>query len=328
MSNIMKFQEAIERTRGKDRSLLIGNGFSAQYFSYRSLLEKSDIVENSPVEKLFRKLNTVDFEAVVRALEDAVIVERAYGYDEHASRLERDAQAVREALVKAVRETHPKYSNELTFQYEPATRFLKNFSKVFSLNYDLLLYWVGLQNGHLKDGFGRGRSKNGGRFHGPFQEIAHCNTFNVHGGLHLFLDEAGDTIKALNKGKGVLETIADEIILKKKFPLYVAEGTSESKMRKIKSVEYLRHCYQKLETNNDEIIFIYGHSAAENDEHIYKAIFKSGVIQLYFGIYDRDEDSIAEIRGNLSKYREKYGETVIIEFFDSRTACIWDETAI
>lgn len=328
MSNIMKFQEAIERTKGKDRSLLIGNGFSAQYFSYRNLLEKSNIVENLPVKRIFEQLNTVDFEAVVRALEDAVIVEQAYGHDEHAGRLKQDAQAVREALVEAVRETHPKYRDELAFQYEPAAKFLENFSKVFTLNYDLLLYWVGLQNGHLRDGFGKGRSKNGGRFHGPFREIAYCNTFNVHGGLHLFLDEAGDTIKALNKGEGVLETIAHEIICNKKFPLYVAEGTSNSKMRKIKSVDYLRYCYQELKKNNHEIIFIYGHSAAENDEHIYKAIFNSEIMELYFGIYDREEDSVAAIRGNLSRYREKYGKEVIIEFFDSRTVCIWDEAVI
>jgi len=102
LSDAISFQEAVEATKGEDRALLVGNGFSIDYFNYKTLLEEAGLEDGSPIKALFDGLDTVDFEAVIRAMEDAVIVERAYGNDEHASELEADAQAVREALVNAV----------------------------------------------------------------------------------------------------------------------------------------------------------------------------------------------------------------------------------
>ena len=50
------------------------------------------------------------------------------------------------------------------------------FVTVFSLNYDLLLYWVNLEKRLLGDGFGLGAHS--GRFIGPFSRarIATCST--------------------------------------------------------------------------------------------------------------------------------------------------------
>jgi hypothetical protein len=43
MSNVILFEDAMKKAGGKDCSLLLGNGFSARYFNYRSLLEKADL---------------------------------------------------------------------------------------------------------------------------------------------------------------------------------------------------------------------------------------------------------------------------------------------
>ena len=43
MPEPISFQEAIEATDGSDRALLLGNGFSIQYFSYKTLLERADL---------------------------------------------------------------------------------------------------------------------------------------------------------------------------------------------------------------------------------------------------------------------------------------------
>ena len=100
--DLIAFEEALERTeKTENRVLLVGNGFSAQYFSYKDLLEKSGLADDSSVRCLFDILDTFDFEAVVRALEAAVSVAKAYGHDTHADELEADAQMVREALVNA-----------------------------------------------------------------------------------------------------------------------------------------------------------------------------------------------------------------------------------
>ncbi|ESY74086.1 hypothetical protein X743_09605 [Mesorhizobium sp. LNHC252B00] len=88
MPDVIDFDDAMKRTEGEDRALLLGNGFSAQYFSYRNLLDKSGLAAGTPVRDLFDALATVDFEAVVRALEGAVLVERAYGNAAHAAEIE------------------------------------------------------------------------------------------------------------------------------------------------------------------------------------------------------------------------------------------------
>jgi len=38
MVDIISYDEALKRTEGKGRTLLVGNGFSIKYFSYKTLL--------------------------------------------------------------------------------------------------------------------------------------------------------------------------------------------------------------------------------------------------------------------------------------------------
>jgi hypothetical protein len=320
MADLIDFEEAVKRTEGEDRALLIGNGFSAEYFSYSNLLDKSGLAVGTPVRNLFVALGTVDFEAVVRALEGAVLVERAYGNVAHANILEADAQTVREALVQAINSTHPAHRDDLGFKYASSAAFLSQFSTVFTLNYDLLLYWVNLEKSALRDGFGLG--KPAGAFHGPFVEEAYCHIYNLHGGLHLFENDAGEIMKAIDRGTGVIATITAAIANDRRFPVYVAEGTSAQKMRKISSVAYLRHCYYRLRSNS-AAIFVYGHSADDNDAHIYRAIFSSGAAHIYFGIYKPDDEKLKILDGKLSNYQKSTGSTLNYTFFDSQTAKVW-----
>ncbi|MER9663814.1 DUF4917 family protein [Mesorhizobium sp. M0159] len=321
MPDVIDFDDAMKRTEGEDRALLLGNGFSAQYFSYRNLLDKSGLAAGTPVRDLFDALATVDFEAVVRALEGAVLVERAYENAAHAAEIEGDARKVREALVEAVNATHPKHREDLGSKYTSSADFLSCFSTVFSLNYDLLLYWVNLEKRLLRDGFGLG--KTAGSFHGPFSEDAYCHLYNLHGGLHLFESGAGEIMKAVDTGSGVIATITDEIAKRGRFPVYVAEGTSTQKMRRINSVAYLRHCLDILR-GNSAVTFIYGHSADENDAHIYRAIFGSETKHIYFGVYKPDGDKLRALDGLLAKYQKTAGSTIGYTFFDSGSAKVWE----
>jgi hypothetical protein len=322
MPEVISFEEAMKRTaQEKHRVLLIGNGFSAQYFSYKDLLEKSDLAADSSARRLFDILGTFDFEAVVRALEAAVSVAQAYGHDTHADKLLADAQMVRQALVNAVNATHPEHREELRTKYASSAAFLAHFSNVFTLNYDLLLYWVNLEKGFLTDGFGLGKRR--GNFHGPFDTTARCSLYNLHGGLHLFDNGAGEIMKATNVGSGIIATITDIIVNDKRFPVYVAEGTSPQKMRKINSVAYLRHCYETLRQNS-ETIFVYGHSANENDAHIYNAIFRSKAKHLYFGVHRPDDTKVNTLDGSLAKYQRTAASKVEYTFFCSQSAKVWE----
>lgn len=318
MPEVFSFEKAIQQTEDEDRALLIGNGFSAKYFTYSTLLAASGLAEGQPIRNLFERLDTADFEAVVRALEDAAVVERAYGNEAHATELENHAQEVREALVCALNKTHPAHRGDL--DYASSAEFLAHFGSVFSLNYDLLLYWVNLEKGHLGDGFGLGEDL--GRFRGPFSEDAHCHLFNLHGGLHLFDDGAGEMLKALDRGNGVVATITDTIVNGRRLPVYVAEGTSTQKMKKINSVAYLRYCYDKLRRNG-ATIFVYGHSADENDRHIYQAIFASEAKRVFFGVFQPDKDKLRQLDGLLVKYQKSAGSDTRYDFFDSESAHVW-----
>jgi hypothetical protein len=156
---------------------------------------------------------------------------------------------------------------------------LASFGKVFTLNYDLLLYWVIIGRQQFNDGFGLGLESNG--FRGPFKPNPRCNIFNVHGGLHLFQTSDYEIEKQLATAAGMIDAIAETIDAGERFPVYVAEGTSSAKLDRINSIPYLKHCYQQLRESTG-VCFVYGHSAHESDAHIYNALFKSRIDHLYF----------------------------------------------
>lgn len=324
MPDVISFQDAIKETKGRDRALLIGNGFSTDYFNYHNLLEAAGLADDSPIKALFDGLDTVDFEAVIRALEDAIVVEQAYGNHEHADQLKRDAQTVRQCLVNAVNATHPEHRDELDFKYESADSFISHFGTIFTLNYDLLLYWVNLHKERLNDGFGLGRVSEDGRFRGPFKPDAYCHIFNLHGGLHLFQTREDEVFKAQHTREGVLDTISKTIVENKRLPLYVAEGNSTAKARKIYASPYLRHCFGKLREQIGNI-FILGHSADKNDAHIYHALFgNENISRVWFGIYQPVEAKIRDAEAKLAAFHKLEGSIVPYSFFASETAHVWD----
>jgi hypothetical protein len=90
---LIAFDEAIKASDGKDRALLLANGFSIQHFNYKTLLEKSGLDTRGPLRTLFDTLDTVDFEVVIKALEDAAVVERVYNKVKRADLFLDDAES-------------------------------------------------------------------------------------------------------------------------------------------------------------------------------------------------------------------------------------------
>jgi hypothetical protein len=320
MPDIMSFDEALKQTDAKDRRLLIGNGFSIRYFNYKTLLDTAGLTPNDPLRALFRALNTFDFEVVVRALEDASIVEKSYENDNQAKTFSHDAIRLREALVQAVRGTHPAHREDIADVISYCSKFLKRFSNIFTLNYDLLLYWATLNDTDtFRDGFGLGKQENG--FIGPFKLEANCNIFNIHGGLHLFKTHLGEMQKQLMGATGVIDAIAETITKSKRMPIYVAEGTCAAKLAKINSISYLRHCFQTLSTGAG-YFFVYGHSAAVNDAHVYRALFTSKIEHLYFFIH-KPSAKLNEIDGALARYKRLWNSKIDYSFVDAESAHVW-----
>jgi len=317
------FDDAIAQCDA-NRSLLIGNGFSiaqaGAQFSYASLLDKAGLQPGGPVRNVFTALNTVDFELVMQALQHAAKIEDAYGEAARALLFRNDAAAVREALIHAVREVHPGISFDIPqAQRDRCGEFLRNFGNVFTINYDLLLYWVILRMGGnaFSDGFGLGDTVGGFR---TFSEEGNCNTFYLHGALHLFLGNQRETLKRVVTTGAIIDDIADTIRARSQLPMFVSEGTAIEKMERINSVPYLRYAYDKLK-NLSGSLFIYGHSMAENDYHLYNAIFQSDIKRLFVCVY-RPTDNLQGVKERLAQFRERNGQ-IAVSYIDSASVQVW-----
>jgi hypothetical protein len=223
-------------------------------------------------------------------------------------------------LIKTLEEIHPSDFNTISSYVADCGNFLKNFDSVFSLNYDLLLYWINVNQNIFKDGFG------GANNSGTVDNIFHiryfakketCDLHYLHGGLHLFMLDDGSIVKLCRRhargeqeGRFLLNEISQVILSYKVLPLFVAEGSSTAKLKKIRSNIYLLNAYEKLSLLKDSVIFIYGHSASISDEHIYNAIKDKNNL-LYFSIYD--ESQLEDIKENLTSFGIKPEEVVFVD---------------
>jgi hypothetical protein len=317
------FGEALQRSTN-EKALLLGNGFSiaqgGAQFTYASLLDKSQLGNNEPIKNVFDALGTVDFEEVMQALQHAAMIEDAYGDTEKANQFRNDAAAVREALINAVREVHPGNSLDIPqAQREHCGKFLRSFTNVFTLNYDLLLYWVILKMGNncFTDGFGLGETTGGFR---TFSTAASCNTFYLHGALHLFLGEERDTLKRVVTRNTIIDDISTTIRTRNQLPLFVSEGSTAHKMARINSVPYLRSAFERLRELSGDL-FIYGHSVADNDAHLYYAIFNSKIENLFLCVHE-PEKNLATIKQRLSRFAQDH-ENINVLYVDAASANIW-----
>lgn len=196
--------------------------------------------------------------------------------------------------------------------------FLKNFRSIYTLNYELLLYWVILKGARdiHSDGFGLGEEADGFR---TFKADAKCSTYYLHGALHLFNNDVLATQKRVVTRSTIIDDIANTIRQTELLPLFVAECTAEKKFRKINSVPYLRRSYESLQAI-DGSIFIFGHSAGKSDAHIYEAIFRSRVKKIYFCVHQPEND-LAKIKALLAPFI--VNSRVEVSYVDAATARVW-----
>ena len=256
----------------------------------------------------------------MRALEHAATIEKAYGDVAKSALFTGDAERVREALIHAVRAVHPGVTFEIPGrEIDYCADFLSNFDEIFTLNYDLQMYWVILRAPRKHtDGFGLGEEVNGFR---TFTEGAYCSTYYLHGALHLFEGESGETRKRVLTNSKIVDDIAETIRITHKLPLFVAEGTTSQKLKKINSVAYLRRCYETLK-NTSGSLFVFGHSASPNDIHVYDAIFSSNNLKKLFFCVHNPANDWSQLRERLARFAERRKD-VGIYYIDAATARVW-----
>ena len=354
MVSVLTFAEAIgDSIQHKKRHLLLGNGFSIAcqptIFTYGSLFEQANFSTAPRLPAVFETVGTTDFEHVIRLLEDASRVVSIYvsGAAEAAAHMPEDAETLKDILIRTVADNHPDIPNEVAVeQFRSCGRVLQHFladtnrdGKVYTLNYDLLLYWTLMHedmgfddpiNMATNDGFGRDEDTEPEYVNWMGESGAHGQRVHyLHGALHLF--DAGAELQKytwINTGKPLLEQ-AREAMGARKFPLFVAEGKSRQKLTKIKHSAYLHHSYKSFSAQmrqKDDCLFIFGHSLAENDQHILKKIARGRVRKIYVGLYGDTETSVNQnIRraaSDLAVLRQaRY--PLEVAFFDAASAKVW-----
>ena len=337
---MMSFDQAIKQSNGPSkRHALLGNGFSIaccpDIFVYGKLFERADFSALSPASRIaFKALETQDFEMVINALRNSSKLVKLYDRvpSDVAELMRRDADGLKNVLVNTIASSHPEMpSNISDAKYQACRKFLSNFHTIYTLNYDLLLYWAQMhveegKEPNSDDGFRKPEDDFEANYvtWEPHQSHGQ-NTWFLHGALHVF--DAGNEIQKYtwnNTGIRLIEQIRDAL-QREYFPLFVAEGTSREKQARIRHSDYLAKAYRSF-SEIGGCLFVYGHSLAENDEHFLQRIERGKIGHLYVGLYG-DPKSPGNKRIIQRAERMKSARTqkrpLEISFYNSESAHVW-----
>lgn len=319
--------------------MLLGNGFSVSWnptiFSYKSLKESASSLKESTKE-LFLKLNTVDFEEVIKAYEHAADVCEVYKME---NTFKVTAKEIRSALIETIASSHPESPASLTeSEYNLCIDFLSNFHSIYTLNYEMLLYWVIMKDKFREDGVASKLSSMSDGFAYNHEDFLNWDgsKFDIHylhGALHLFEHDELVKLNYRNTQIKLKDQFIELIQKQEKLPLSVAEGTKIQKLKRIRGSGYLTRCLNSLQKIGafkvPKSVFIFGASRSDNDLHIVQALAKNNCHIFYVGVYGdpkleanlklkRNAEKIGEIKASLGK-----SVPFNLKFFDSSTAVVW-----
>lgn len=377
--NLIGFDRALRDTEHGRRYLLLGNGFSIALFPdrfrYGSLLQESErtgLFNDIPEAlRAFTSLSTTDFEVVINALRQTVALLPLYSADGGALvKMRRHADALIELLVQAIASRHPERPSDVSEeQYAACRAFLGHFvgksrihqvagktkdnrGKIYTGNYDLLLYWT-----LLHDQVVRWDADNPvASFDEQTDALEHDDGFRapdddpdapyvtwdaegaadqqtihyLHGALHLF-DYGAELQKRCWERSGGIPLI-DQIrsaLAEGRFPLFVAEGDSDGKLARIRHSGYLQRSLKSFAgvcKTQQASLFIFGHSLAENDKHIHRLIERGKFGKLYVSLHgDPTNESNREIIVRARRVAAGRHERFPLEvaFFDATEARVW-----
>ena len=268
-------------------ALLLGNGASIEFhedFSYQSLWQAAkdtgDITEE--IDNLAKVSGTgPNFELLMRKLFDVIMINNEF--DIESDKIKDVYKKIRAALINTIRKVHCEYA-DVSGRFNEQIPFLKNFNTIFSLNYDLLIYWMMLEindaNEETKfyDCFTRIRGFSDSYLKDYWQPDSDNNQFTTvfypHGALHLARNRQGSDKKIYSPpSANLLETIINQWSKNTSLPLFVSEGDSKNKMASIKRSDYLSKVYNEILPKSGPNLVIYGWSMDEKfDGHLLSQI--------------------------------------------------------
>lgn len=313
MDNLIEIKQWENVDDDSWRNLLLGNGFSigiSDKFHYWTLLDnvkKLGIKMYPHAQEIFDKVNTVNFEEVLRIIYHAYIV-NFYNLDAIKSLY----LNVRKSLIEAVNASH------VTYVGVPALNIntqLRKFRSIYTTNYDLIPYWSVMKSN--SDSFCDFFWNKACVFNSSDTTIigAKSALYYLHGAIHLQESPDGCTFKVTATQETSISEIIDESGFKDT-PLFISEGKSEFKLRRIRSNDYLNFCYNRLLKAQGNFV-IFGHSLSEDyDAHILSALKENNAekiaISVFTGMKDKDKSKfINEVQTYF------HGSKKEVVFFDS-----------
>jgi len=349
MKGLINFLDALNLA-GDKKHVLLGNGFSIDWnsdiFRYEALVDRADFSSLSvDAQKLFGLLNTKDFEVVIEALRNASALSKFYATTDPviSERFAKDAEKLKGILAATIAKNHPDQPNDIKkSEYEFSRRFLTNFSGIYTLNYDLLLYWALMHKeggGDIKcdDGFRNSEDDSADYVVWDNGDSHAQNIHYVHGALHLF--DAGTELQKFTWTKTGIRLI-DQVrsaLDAGLFPLFVAEGSSDEKITRINHSGYL-HKARRSFSGISGSLFIHGHSLADSDDHIISMIPETKVNKLFISMTSdlelpANSNKVLKIQSLIEKRKEMLEATkqkknavrqeLQVYFYDAETAHVW-----
>lgn len=299
-------------------ALLLGNGSSIAVwrdFGYDRLFDEAPLTLAD--KQLFRALGrTTNFELVLDALRVSRLVckQLAHADQEVLQRYD----SVRDALIAAVNDVHVPWSTALP-DLKAIGEALVEHDAVYSTNYDLLAYWALMALERPRD-WGDAFWNDGLLFDDVNVEPRWSMTMihYLHGGLHIYRTKSGATVK---RQAPVGRTLLDLLGTKYRgsdVPLFVSEGSSDDKMRVIRSSDYLSFAYGELEDEDRQIV-VFGNSLSDQDAHLVRAINRWPKRSLAIAIRSNRPLRIIE-----TKTRLQQALRGPLRFFDSETHPLGD----
>jgi len=344
-SDLITYENVINTLKQKNRNkhLLMGNGFSMAYdpniFSYNALYKFIEELDNEMLLKLFKVINTKNFELVMQQLDNFIEIANVFNIDKKfTTKLEEANDSLKNGLIEAISSLHPEHVFEIPEEKsESCARFLADYLDnngfVFTTNYDLLMYWVLLRNNlqNASDGFGREMLnpedvKKGSDAvwsdlywgkHKDEQKI-----FYLHGTLSIFDTGVEIEKEVYTSNNYLLENIKNRLD-NRDYPIFVTAGNGREKLEHIMHNRYLINCYEQL-SNIEGSLVTFGFNFGKYDEHIIEAInkasnlgFQSGnkLYSIYIGVYS--ESDLKHIQSIENKFMCK------VNVYNAKTANIW-----
>lgn len=297
-ADIVTFDQALAESDGQPRDILLGNGFSIAAhppFAYGGLLQAADL--DAEVRAIFAAARTTNFEAVMRYwLAEAFNGSAATRSDALAK-----VDLLKRTLVEAVHRVHPARRTAIgPGRWAHCEQFLTNFigrardrrrlaGRVFTTNYDLLLWWAVTPD--------RGRHKPDKLFKGhdgfrldQYEGLGSADLIYLHGALHLFPAGRGVRKLSYSDAKGALHDQVAAHLRAGAYPIFVSEGAST--LKRPSGDGYLREALTKFgytAKSPDRVLFTLGHGLGLEDDHIFEAVKRGKIRRVFLGAYGAQE---------------------------------------